>query len=116
MNAEKDELYQNNINLLTRDNNTIYFQGERTLRKGFTRDFTTRLILNKIERKCTKISKYFVFEFNDTFTREAYSSQIRQVLLSSKYDNELEDYKMICDVYIKPKYLVEVINLRFTAL
>lgn len=133
MNAEKDELYQNNINLLTRDNNTIYFQGERTLRKGFTRDFTTRLILNKIERKCTKISKYFVFEFNDTFTREAYSSQIRQVLLSSKYDNELEDFKvicditnnpdevidhnkMICDVYIKPKYLVEVINLRFTAL
>ena len=131
--TQKDELYHNNINLLVRDNNTIYFQGERVLKNGFSADLTTRLIINKIERKCSKISKYFVFEFNDSFTREAYSNQIRQVLLSSKYDNELEDFKvicdisnnpnevidhnkLICDVYIKPKYLVEIINLRFSTL
>jgi len=131
--TQKDELYHNNINLLVRDNNTIYFQGERVLKNGFSSDLTTRLIINKIERKCSKISKYFVFEFNDSFTREAYSNQIRQVLLSSKYDNELEDFKvicdisnnpnevidhnkLICDVYIKPKYLVEIINLRFSTL
>lgn len=131
--TQKDELYHNNINLLVRDNNTIYFQGERVLKNGFSSDLTTRLIINKIERKCSKISKYFVFEFNDSFAREAYSNQIRQVLLSSKYDNELEDFKvicdisnnpnevidhnkLICDVYIKPKYLVEIINLRFSTL
>ena len=131
--ALRDVFANNNINTIVKNTNNYTVLGEFLLTENTTKDFTTRLILNDIEAKCDKTARYFVFEFNDDYSRAALKSNLKLILESAKASNEIEDYmivcditnnnevdigknKLICDVYVKPKFLVNELQLRFTAL
>jgi hypothetical protein len=89
-----------------------------------------RGLFNVIERALAKMSKYQVFEFNDVFTRNKIISIINPYLETVKSDRGIQDFMVICDttnntpdiisrnqlivdIYIKPTYVAEFINLRF---
>ncbi len=89
-----------------------------------------RGLFNVIERSLAKMSKYQVFEFNDVFTRNKIISIINPYLETVKSDRGIQDFMVVCDttnntpdiisrnqlivdIYIKPTYVAEFINLRF---
>lgn len=70
-------------------------------------------------------------EFNDTFTRNRIVSMIKPFLATVKAGRGIQDYLVVCDttnntpdiisrnelvvdIYIKPTYVAEFIQLRFT--
>ena len=127
---QRDIFANNQINTVVQNTNNYTVLGEFLLTENITNDLTTRLILNNIESRCDKIARYFIFEFNDDFTRRALASNLRIVLDDSKAADEIDNYmivcddtnngeqviaqnKLICDVFIKPKFLVNEIHLRF---
>ena len=77
------------------------------------------------------MAKYQVMEFNDTFTRNRIVSMIKPFLSTVKAGRGIQDYLVVCDttnntpdiisrnelvvdIYIKPTYVAEFIQLRFT--
>ena len=84
-----------------------------------------------LERALWKMAKYQVFEFNDSFTRNRISAMINPFLATVQAGRGIQDYLVVCDttnntadiisrnqlvvdVYIKPTYVAEFIQLRFT--
>ena len=76
------------------------------------------------------MSKYQIFELNDVFTRNKIISMINPYLETVKSDRGIQDFLVVCDttnntpdiisrnqlivdIYIKPTYAVEFLNLRF---
>ena len=76
------------------------------------------------------MSKYSLFEFNDSFTRNYIVSTINPYLATIKAGRGVQDYLVICDesnntpdiisrnklvidIYIKPTYVAEFIHLHF---
>ena len=89
-----------------------------------------RGLFNCIERALAKMSKHQIFEFNDVFTRNKIISIINPYLETVKSDRGIQDFMVVCDttnntpdiisrnqlivdIYIKPTYVAEFINLRF---
>jgi len=89
------------------------------------------VLFNTLERSLGKMAKFQVMEFNDSFTRNRIISMIKPFLGSVKAGRGIQDYLVICDesnntpdvisrnmlvvdIYIKPTYVAEFIQLRFT--
>lgn len=107
--------------------------GQKTLQtkaSSFDRVNVTSLF-NHLERSLARMSKYALFEFNDSFTRNYVVSIIRPFLAQVKSGRGITDYLVVCDdsnntaqvvannqfvldIYIKPNYSAELILLRFT--
>jgi len=90
-----------------------------------------RNLFNVLERACWKMSKYQLFEFNDSFTRNRILAAINPFLSGVQAGRGIVDYLVICDltnntpdvisrnnlvvdILIKPNFVAEFITLRFT--
>ncbi len=131
---QRDALYKIGLNPI------VSFPGQGTVMWGqkvlldkassFDR-VNVRGLFNTLERALSKMAKYQVMEFNDIFTRNRIVSMIKPFLGSVKSGRGVQDYLVICDVtnntpdvisrnelvvdiYIKPTYVAEFIQLRFT--
>lgn len=132
--GQRDILYKNGINPI------VAFPGQGTVMWGqktlldkpssFDR-VNVRGLFNTLERSLSKMAKYQVMEFNDNFTRNRIVSMIKPFLSSVQAGRGIQDFLVVCDtsnntpdvisrnelvvdVYIKPTYVAEFINLRFT--
>ncbi|EBF5808969.1 hypothetical protein FI575_09090 [Campylobacter coli] len=126
-------LYKNGINPVVMFPNTgAVLWGQKTLQtkaSSFDRVNVVSLF-NHLERSLGRMSKYSLFEFNDSFTRNYLVSIIKPFLAQVKAGRGIQDYLVICDtsnnpasvvasnqlvidVYIKPTYVAEFIHLRF---
>lgn len=129
----RDLLYKNGINPVVMFPNTgAVLWGQKTLQtkaSSFDRVNVVSLF-NHLERSLGRMSKYSLFEFNDSFTRNYLVSIIKPFLAQVKAGRGIQDYLVICDtsnnpasvvasnqlvidVYIKPTYVAEFIHLRF---
>ena len=130
--AMRDTLYKNGINPVVMFPNTgAVLWGQKTLQtkaSSFDRVNVVSLF-NHLERSLGRMSKYSLFEFNDSFTRNYLVSIIKPFLAQVKAGRGIADYLVICDtsnnpasvvaanqlvidVYIKPTYVAEFIHLR----
>ena len=131
--AQKDLLYKNGINSVVNiPNEGVVLMGQKTLQNmasSFNRVNVVSLF-NGLERSLGKMSKYALFEFNDTYTQNYITSLIKPALAQYKASREIQDYLVICnetnntdyvvsnnqfiiDVLIKPTYAIDFIHLRF---
>ena len=128
----RDLLYKNGINPVVMFPNTgAVLWGQKTLQtkaSSFDRVNVVSLF-NHLERSLGRMSKYSLFEFNDSFTRNYLVSIIKPFLSQVKAGRGIQDFLVICDtsnnpasvvaanqlvidVYIKPTYVAEFIHLR----
>lgn len=131
--AMRDSLYKNGINPVVMFPNTgAVLWGQKTLQtkaSSFDRVNVVSLF-NHLERSLGRMSKYSLFEFNDSFTRNYLVSIIKPFLAQVKAGRGIQDFLVICDssnnpasviaanqlvidVYVKPTYVAEFIHLRF---
>lgn len=126
-------LYNNGINSIVNfpGQGTVLWGQKTMLDKASSFDrVNVRGLFNVIERALAKMSKYQIFELNDTFTRNKIISMINPYLETVKSDRGIQDYLVVCDttnntpdiisrnqlivdIYIKPTLAVEFLNLRF---
>jgi hypothetical protein len=132
--AERDYLYKNSLNpIVSFTGQGIVVWGQKTLTSkpsSFDR-VNVRGLFNTLERSLSKMAKYQVMEFNDTFTRNRIVSMIKPFLGSVQAGRGIQDFLVVCDesnntadvisrnqlvvdVYIKPTYVAEFIHLKFT--
>lgn len=133
-NGQRDLIYQANLNpVVSFPGQGTVMWGQKTLLdkpSSFDR-VNVRGLFNTLERSLGKMAKYKVMEFNDNFTRNSIISMIKPFLSSVKAGRGIEDFLVVCDesnntnaviqknnlvvdIYIKPTYVAEFINLRFT--
>lgn len=129
--GERDTLYTSNINPIQNfTGEGIQVYGQKTLqRQASALDrVNVRMLLISLEKAISRALRPFVFEFNDTFTRENITSIIDNYMGDIKvrrgvYDfatvcNEsnntptvIDQNKLLCDLYIKPTRVAEFIKL-----
>lgn len=132
---QRDELYKVNLNPVTffpAQGNVIY--GQKTLSRkpsAFDRINVRRLFL-ALERPSKKLSQFFVFEPNTTFTRTRLVNALIPIFDRAKNTEGVYDYLIVCDernntpqvidnnelvvdFYIKPVRASEFILLNFVA-
>jgi phage tail sheath protein FI len=132
--GQRDMLYKNGLNpIVSFPGQGTVMWGQKTLLdkpSSFDR-VNVRGLFNTMERSLSKMAKYQVMEFNDNFTRNRIVSMIKPYLTTVQSGRGIEDFLVICDesnntpdvisrnqlvvdIYIKPTYVAEFINLRFT--
>ena len=133
-NAMRDTLYKNGVNPIVIFPNTgAVIWGQKTAQtkaSSFDRINVVSLF-NHLERSLGNMSKYSLFEFNDSFTRNQLVSTIKPFLAEIKAGRGIQNYQIICDetnntpqiiatnwlvcdIFIQPTYVAEFIHLRFT--
>jgi phage tail sheath protein FI len=132
--AQRDLLYKVGINPAVQfpgDGPVMWGQKTALTRPSSFDRVNVRGLFNTLERALSKMARYQIMEFNDTFTRNRIVSMINPYLGSVKAGRGVQDFLVICDetnntpdvisrnqlivdVYIKPTYVAEFIQLRFT--
>jgi phage tail sheath protein FI len=132
--GQRDLMYKNSINPIVSfpGQGTVMF-GQKTLlsaASSFDR-VNVRGLFNTMERALGKMAKFQVMEFNDNFTRNRIVSMIKPYLSSVQAGRGIQDFLVVCDesnntsdvisrnqlvvdIYIKPTFVAEFIQLRFT--
>ena len=133
--AERDDLYTNNINPVVAfpGQGTVLF-GDKTLQQrpsAFDRINVRRLFII-LEKAIATAAKFQLFEINDAFTRSQFKSLIDPFLRDVQARRGVVDFKVICDesnnpssvvdrnefvasIFIKPSRSINFITLNFVA-
>ena len=131
----RDLMYLNSINPVAAFNgkgNLLYGQKTFTSRPSSFDRVNVRALFNHVERAIEKMSTSLLFEFNDVFTRAQFTSAVIPFLEGVQAGRGIADFRVICDetnntpevinnngfvgsVLIKPNYVAEFIELRFTS-
>lgn len=133
--GQRDILYYNRINPIVRfTGEGIVIWGQKTLQSrasAFDRINVRRLFLY-LEKTISKMARYFLFEFNDDFTRSRFRGITNPFLSEVKSRRGVTDYIVVCDttnntpevidrnefraeILVKPTRVAEFIKLTFTA-
>ena len=133
--ADRDELYKNGINpVVAFPGSGFVLFGDKTLldkASAFDRINVRRLFIT-IEKAIATASKYFLFEFNDDFTRAQFRNMIIPYLRDVQGRRGITDFKVVCDrtnntpeiidsnqlvgnIFIKPARSINTISLNFVA-
>lgn len=131
----RDALYINGINpVVSFPNQGTVLYGDKTLQtkpSAFDRINVRRLFIY-LERAIVASSKYYLFELNDPYTREALKQEIGSFLAWVKSNRGVYAYKVICDgsnntpetidryelyadIFIQPAKTINFIQLNFIA-
>lgn len=131
--TQRGTLYINGVNpVVTFPGDGTVVWGQKTMltaSSSFDR-VNVRCLFNTLERTLAKMSRYHVFELNDTFTRNRVVSSIAPYLAQVQSGRGIQDYQVVCDtsnntpqiiaenklvvdIYIKPTYSAEFILLHF---
>jgi len=134
--GQRDFLYKNKINPVVSfpgQGNAIVW-GQKTLQSkpsAFDR-INVRGLFNTLERSISRMAKYYLFEFNDGFTRNRFVGTIKPFLESVKAGRGVYDFyvrcdesnntpavidanQFVCDIAVKPTRVAEFITLNFVA-
>lgn len=133
--AHRDILYKNGVNPVVRFNNegTVLW-GDKTLLarpSAFDRINVRRLFI-VLEKAISVAAKYFLFEFNDRFTREMFKNMVNPYLKFVQGRRGIQDFLVVCDetnntpyiidsnsfvadLYIKPARSINFMYLNFVA-
>lgn len=134
--VQRNQLYKNQINpIVSFPGEGIKLYGDKT---GQTRPsafdrINVRDAFIEIEKASANMAKYFLFKFNDEFTRSQFLNALNPYLRGVVGERGIEDFRVICDernndgniittnqlvadIYIKPKYSINYIKLRFSAI
>ena len=133
--AERDDLYKAGINpVIAQPGEGTVLYGDKTLLarpSAFDRINVRRLFI-VLEKAISRAAKYFLFEFNDEFTRQQFRSQVEPFLRDVQSRRGLYDFRVVCDrtnntpevidgnqfvgdIYIKPARSINFIQLNFVA-
>lgn len=133
--ADRDILYKSNINPVVTfpGEGTILFGDKTLLTKpsAFDRINVRRLFI-VLEKAIAIAAKYFLFEFNDEFTRAQFRNLVVPYLRDVKGRRGITDFVVVCDktnntgevidrnefigdIYIKPARSINFITLNFVA-
>ena len=133
--ADRDILYKSNINPVVTfpGEGTILFGDKTLLTKpsAFDRINVRRLFI-VLEKAIAIAAKYFLFEFNDDFTRAQFRNLVVPYLRDVKGRRGIYDFIVVCDktnntpevidrnefigdIYIKPARSINYITLNFVA-
>jgi phage tail sheath protein FI len=133
--GSRDELYRIGVNPV------VSFVGEGTLLYGDKtqlakpsafQKLNIRRLFIVLEKAIAKAAKYQLFEFNDVYTRSNFVSQVEPYLRDVMGRRGINDFKVVCDetnntpeiidrsefvadIYIKPNYSINFIQLNFIA-
>ena len=131
----RDTIYPKGINpvISVPGEGTVLFGDRTALSKpsAFDRINVRRLFI-VLEKAIAAASKYSLFEFNDTFTRQQFRSLVEPFLRDVKARRGIFDFKVVCDetnntpemidrnefaadIYIKPTRTINFIQLNFIA-
>jgi len=134
--GQRDFLYKNKINPVVSfpgQGNAIVW-GQKTLQSkpsAFDR-INVRGLFNTLERAISRMAKYYLFEFNDEFTRNRFVGTIKPFLEGVKAGRGVYDFYVRCDttnntpavidanqfiadIAVKPTRVAEFITLNFVA-
>ena len=133
--AQRDELYKNGINavMTTKGDGTLLF-GDKTftIKPSAFGYINVRRLFIVLEKAIATASKYSLFEFNDTFTRNRFYQMVEPFLRDVKGRRGVYDYAVVvdervntpevidagefrCSIYIKPSRSIQNITLSFVA-
>lgn len=133
--AERDDLYKSGINpVIAQPGEGTVLYGDKTLLdrpSAFDRINVRRLFI-VLEKAISRSAKYFLFEFNDEFTRQQFRSMVEPYLRDVQSRRGLYDFRVVCDrtnntsevidgnqfvgdIYIKPARSINFIQLNFVA-
>jgi len=133
--AQRDELYKNGINavMTTKGDGTLLYGDKTFIIKPSAFGFiNVRRLFIVLEKAIATASKYSLFEFNDTFTRNRFYQMVEPFLRDVKGRRGVYDYAVIvdervntpevidagefrCEIYIKPARSIQNIVLSFIA-
>lgn len=133
--ADRDILYKNGVNPLVTfpGQGTVLF-GDKTLQtkpSAFDRINVRRLFI-VLEKAISTAAKFFLFEFNDEFTRAQFKNLVTPFLRDVQGRRGVTDFLVVCDatnntseridrnefwgdIYIKPARSINFIQLNFVA-
>ena len=131
----RDELYKNQINpIVSFKGEGVVLYGDRTMfaKPSAFQKLNVRRLFIVLEKSISKASKYQLFEFNDAFTRAQFVNMVEPYLRDVKGRRGITDFKVVCDetnntgevidrsefvgdIYIKPAYSINFIQLNFIA-
>ncbi len=131
----RDNLYKVGINPVVNFNvdGTVLY-GDKTL-QGKNSAFSyigIRRLFILLRKAIANAAKYFLFEFNDEFTRAQFRAMVEPYLREIRARRGMNDFKVVCDetnntpevimrgefvgsIFIKPQYSIQYINLNFVA-
>lgn len=133
--TSRDELYKNRINPLVQfpGQGTVLW-GDKTLlaRPSAFDRINVRRLFNVLEKAIATAAKFYLFEFNDAFTRASFKNMVEPYLREVKGRRGIYDFLVVCDesnntpeiidsnqfvadLYIKPARSIGVITLNFVA-
>ena len=133
--AERDLIYPNGVNPVVAfpGQSTILFGDKTLLNKpsAFDRINVRRLFI-VLEKAISVVSKFSLFEFNDSFTRSQFKNLIVPYLRTVQGRRGITDFLVVCDetnntpdvidrnefvgdIYIKPARSINFIQLNFVA-
>lgn len=134
--AQRDDLYKNAINpVVTFPGEGTLLYGDKTLQtkpSAFDRINVRRLFI-VLEKAIATFAKYSLFEFNDVFTRNRFTSAVEPFLRNVQGRRGVVDFRVIAnetnntgevidrnefvaDIYIKPNRSINFIYLNFVAI
>ena len=90
-----EELYENYVNSLGK-NSSYYYPYSEVLSNG--KNFTQQLIFNTLSKDCERGARYFVFEYNDDYTRNSFKKQITSILNTYKDSRLISNFQVTCDL------------------
>ena len=117
--SETDSFYKKGLNYI-KNNILVTQKTYYTEPNSFSR-VNIRSLFNHIEKEVQKLLRYYVFEENTYQVRGIIASTVRKYLEDVKVNNGIDAGKVhvhgknneiIVDVYIKPKFAIEFIQLR----
>lgn len=131
----RDELFKNNVNPLVFDpNDGPVLLGDKTLQaKASAFDaINVRMLFIVMEKAISTASKYFLFEFNDRFTRNRFINMVEPYLRDIQGRRGVTGFRVICDetnntpevidrnefigtIAVKPNRAIRNITLNFVA-
>jgi phage tail sheath protein FI len=133
--GQRDILYYNRINpIVDFVGEGIVIWGQKTLQSkasAFDRINVRRLFLY-LEKTIKRFARFYLFEFNDDFTRSRFRGTVNPFLSEVKARRGVFDYLVVCDetnntpevidrnefraeILVKPTRVAEFIKLTFTA-
>jgi len=133
--ANRDDLYKIGVNpVINSPGNGIVLFGDKTLLaapSAFDRINVRRLFI-VLEKAISTAAKFQLFEFNDAFTRNQFTSIVNPFLRNVQGRRGIHDFKVVCnesnntdqvissnsfvaDIFIKPNRSINFITLNFIA-
>jgi phage tail sheath protein FI len=133
--TSRDKLYKSSINpVVSFVGEGVLLYGDRTqqAKPSAFQKINIRRLFIVLEKSIAVAAKYQLFEFNDSFTRAQFVNMVEPFLREVKGRRGVLDYSVVCDetnntpevidrsefvadIYIKPAYSINFIQLNFVA-